>query len=130
MEKEIIHIPKLSELLEQFGVPLSPVVKAGDFLFVSGIPPLNLEDGTMLRGDIETQTEQVLRNIQYALESAGSSLDKVVKANVFATNAAYFNAINEIYRRYFPDKPPARTFVAMSSWPMEFDIEIECVAIS
>ena len=130
MEKEIIHIPKLSKLLDQVGVPLSPVVKAGEFLFVSGIPPLDLENGTMLRGDIETQTEQVLKNIRYALEIAGSSLDKVVKTNVFVTNAAYFNTINEIYRRYFPDRPPARTFVAMSSWPMEFDIEIECVAIA
>ena len=130
MEKEIIHIPKLSELLDQVGVPLSPVVKAGDFLFVSGIPPLDLENGTMLRGDIETQTEQVLKNIAYALDCAGSSMDKVVKTNVFVTNAAHFNVINEIYRRYFPDKPPARTFVAMSSWPMEFDIEIECVALA
>ncbi len=130
MEKEIIHIPKLSELLDQVGVPLSPVVKAGEFLFVSGIPPLDLENAVMLRGDIEIQTEQVLKNIQYALESAGSSLDKVVKTNVFVTNAAYFKVINEIYRCYFPDKPPARTFVAMSSWPMEFDIEIECIAIA
>ena len=129
MDKEIVYIPKLSELLDQVGVPLSPVVKAGEFLFVSGIPPLDLDNATMLRGDIETQTEQVLKNIQYALESAGSSLDKVVKANVFVTNAAYFNTINEIYRRYFPDKPPARTFVAMSSWPMEIDVEIECIAI-
>ena len=128
MEKEIIHIPKLSEILEQIGVPLSPVVKAGDFLFVSGLPPLDLETGKMLRGDIEAQTEQV--NITYALDCAGSSLDKVVKANVFVTNAAYFNIINGVYRRYFPHDPPARTFVAMSSWPMEFDIEIECVALA
>lgn len=130
MKKEIIPIPKLSELLDQFGVPLSPVVRAGGLLFVSGMPPLDLENGTMLRGDIEAQTEQVLRNIQYSLNCAGSSMDKVVKTNVFVTNAAYFNVINEIYRRYFPDQPPARTFVAMSSWPMEFDVEIECIAIS
>ncbi|MEE8173014.1 MAG: RidA family protein [Alphaproteobacteria bacterium] len=130
MEKEIIHIPKLSELLKQLGVPLSPVVKAGDFLFVSGLPPLDLESGKMLRGDIEAQTEQVLKNVAYALECAGSSMAKVVKANIFVTNAAYFNIINEIYRRYFPHEPPARTFVAMSSWPMEFDIEIECVALA
>jgi reactive intermediate/imine deaminase len=130
MEKEIIHIPKLSEILETVGVPLSPVVKAGDFLYLSGLPPLDLESGTMLRGDIETQTEQVLKNISYALDCAGSSLDKVVKANIFVTNAAYFNVINGVYRRYFATNPPARTFVAMSSWPMEFDIEIECVALA
>ena len=130
MEKQIIHIPKLSELLERIGVPLSPVVKAGDFLFLSGLPPLDLDSGKMIRGDIEAQTEQVMKNVAYALDCAGSSLDKVVKANIFVTNAAYFNIINGVYRRYFPDNPPARTFVAMSSWPMEFDIEIECVALA
>ena len=130
MEKEVIHIPKLSEILEQIGVPLSPVVKAGDFLFVSGLPPLDLESGKMLHGDIEVQTEQVMKNVAYALDCAGSSLEKVVKTNVFVTNAAYFNVINVICRRYFPHDPPARTFVAMSSWPMEFDIEIECVALA
>ena len=130
MEKEVIHIPKLSEILEQIGVPLSPVVKAGDFLFVSGLPPLDLESGKMLHGDIEVQTEQVMKNVAYALDCVGSSLEKVVKTNVFVTNAAYFNVINGIYRRYFPHDPPARTFVAMSSWPMEFDIEIECAALA
>ena len=130
MEKEVIHIPKLSEILEQIGVPLSPVVKAVDFLFVSGLPPLDLESGKMLHGDIEVQTEQVMKNVAYALDCAGSSLENVVKTNVFVTNAAYFNVINGIYRRYFPHDPPARTFVAMSSWPMEFDIEIECVALA
>ena len=53
MEKEVIHIPKLSEILEQIGVPLSPVVKAGDFLFVSGLPLLDLKSGKMLHGNIE-----------------------------------------------------------------------------
>lgn len=130
MEKEVIHIPKLSEILEQIGVPLSPVVKAGDFLFVSGLPPLDLESGKMLHGDIEVQTEQVMKNVAYALDCAGSSLEKVVKTNVFVTNAAYVNVINGIYRRYFSHDPPARTFVAMSSWPMEFDIEIDCAALA
>ena len=130
MEKEIVHIAKLSEILERLGVPLSPLVKAGDFLFVSGLPPLDLDSGKMIRGDIEAQTEQVMKNVKYVLECAGSSLDKVVKTTIFVTNAAYFNIINEVYRRYFPENPPARTFVAMSSWPMEFDIEIECVALA
>ena len=78
MEKEVIHIPKLSEILEQIGVPLSPVVKAGDFLFVSGLPPLDLESGKMLHRDIEVQTEQVMKNVAYARDCAGSSLEKVV----------------------------------------------------
>ena len=64
------------------------------------------------------------------LEAAGSSLDKVVKCNVYAANSGYFNAVNEVYARYFSHNPPARTFAAVGSWPMPFDIEIECVAIA
>ena len=130
MEKVVHHVPKLSEAIEKIGVPLSPVVQAGDFLFVSGVPPIDLETGKMVGGGMAAQTEQVLKNIRHALESAGSSLDKVVKTTVYVTNAAYFATVNEVYARYFPHQPPARTFVAMASWPMEFDIEIECVAIA
>ena len=53
-----------------------------------------------------------------------------MKATVYVSNAAHFAKVNRAYARYFPDKPPARTFVAVGSWPMEFDIEIECVALA
>lgn len=49
---------------------------------------------------------------------------------IYVTNVAYFSTINEIYARYFPAEPPARSFVAVGSWPMEFDIEIECIALA
>ena len=133
MEKEIVEIPKLSEALRKIGVPLSPCVRAGDFLYVSGLPPLDLDSGQMVKGGIDVQTEQVMQVMQvmkHTLESAGSSLDRVVKYQVFVTNAAYYRIVNEIYGRYLPHDPPARTFVAMASWPMEFDIEIECVALA
>ncbi len=130
MDKTICPVPVLSDAIKTIGVPLSPVVRAGDFLFVSGLPPLDLETGKLVRGDIAAQTELVLENIKHAVESAGSSLDKVVKTTVYITNAAYFRVVNEVYARFFPHEPPARTFVAMASWPMEFDIEIECIAIA
>ena len=63
------------------------------------------------------------------MKAAGSSLDKVVKVTIFCTNVAYFSAINEIYREYFAEDPPARSFVNVGSWPIPFDIEIECVAL-
>ena len=76
MDKEIIEIPKLSDAIRKVGVPLSTCVKAGDFLFVSGLPPLDLDTGKMVQGGVAAQTEQVLKNIQHTLESAGSSLDR------------------------------------------------------
>ena len=59
-----------------------------------------------------------------------ASMEKVLKATVFIANAAYFPSVNKVYARYFPNRPPARTFVAVGSWPLEFDIEIECVALA
>ena len=129
IEKQVYRVGKLSESLEAGKVPLSPVVRAGDFVFVSGQPPIDQQTGKVERMDVAKQTEQVLENVKLCLETAGSSLDKMVKCTVYITNAAYFATVNEVYARYFPKDPPARSFVVVGSWPMEFDVEIECVAI-
>ena len=130
MEKEVVEIPVVSEAIRRLGVPLSPVVRANGFLFVSGLPGIDLATGKLVGGDIEAQTEASLATLKHALEAAGSSLAKVVKATVFISNAAYFHKVNRAYARYFLDAPPARTFVAVGSWPLEFDIEIECTALA
>ena len=130
MEKEIIEIPGVSEDSSRSGPLLSAVVRAGEFLFGSGMPPKDYKTGNMISGDIATQTRKVLDNPRMVLEASGSSLDKVVKTTVYSANAAYFGLINEIYREYFPKEFPARTFVTVGSWPAQFDIEIECVAIA
>ena len=130
MEKETFRVGKLSDALDELKVPLSPVVKAGDFVYVSGIPPFNMETGEIEQTDIKRQTELVLEGVKTCLEAAGSSLDKVVKCNVYVSNSAYYGIVNEIYARYFPHDPPARTFATVGSWPFAFDIEIECTAIA
>ena len=129
MSKEIVDVPGVSEWIRKGQVPLSPVVKANGFVFVSGLPPLDLATGGFLKGDIAAQMECCLGHVKATLEAAGSSLDKVVKVTVYITNAAYFRTVNEIYARYFGKDAPARTFVNVGSWPGEFDIEIECVAV-
>lgn len=130
MEKEIIRVTPISEALAKGNVPLSPAVKANGFVFVSGLPPLDLKTGELVKGDISAQTELSLENVKATLEAAGSSLDKVVKATIYISNAAYFPTVNAIYARYFPQDPPARTFVTVGSWPWEFDIEVECIALA
>jgi reactive intermediate/imine deaminase len=130
MEKEVVEIPVVSDTIRRAGVPLSPVIKANGFIFVSGLPPIDLESGHMSKADIATQTELSLKAVQHALESAGSSLDKVCKVTLYVSNSAYFPTINRIYARFFPSNPPARTFVAVGSWPLEFDIEVECIALA
>jgi 2-iminobutanoate/2-iminopropanoate deaminase len=128
--KEIVEVPVLSEGVRKVDVPLSLVTKANGFVFVSGTPPFDLETGKLVRGDIEVQTEASLKAVRHCLESAGSSLDRVVMVRVYASNAGFYSTINRIYARFFPENPPSRTFVPVASWPMEFDIEIECVALA
>ena len=130
MKKEIIEVPVLSAAVRALGVPLSLVTKAAGLVFVSGTPPLDILTGRLVKGDIETQTEASLKGLKHCLEAAGTSLDNVVMVRIYAVNSGFYNAINRVYAKYFSVNPPARSFVPVASWPMEFDIEIECVAVA
>jgi 2-iminobutanoate/2-iminopropanoate deaminase len=132
MKKEVVRVP-IEDTLDDKGrrlVPISRAIKANGFVFVAGIPPHDPQTGQFVRGDIATQTRRVLDNLKLTLEAAGTSLDRVVKTTVFCTNVAYFSDVNEIYREYFPQDPPTRTFVTVGSWPHKFDIEIEAIALA
>lgn len=130
MGKEIVEVPVVSDAARKVGVPLSAVTKANGFVFVSGTPPFDLTTGAFVRGDIEVQTEACLKALRHCLEAAGTSLEKVVMVRIYASNAGFYSAINRVYARHFPDDPPSRTFVPVASWPLEFDIEIECIAVA
>jgi 2-iminobutanoate/2-iminopropanoate deaminase len=88
--------------------PISPVVRAGDFLFVSGLMP-KTADGQMADGDITMQTGVVMDRLAAVLVAAGCTLDDVVKCTVWLTDAADFKAFNAMYGSYFTDQPPARS---------------------
>jgi 2-iminobutanoate/2-iminopropanoate deaminase len=129
-KKQVVTLPVINDLLKKAKVPLSPAIKANGFVFVSGTPPWDPKTGKIVRGNIEEQTALVMENLKAVLEAAGSSMDKVVKCTIFIANAAYYDTVNAIYGRYFPHDPPARTFATVGSWPWEFDIEIECIALA
>ena len=88
MDRTVVEIPGLSESIRKSGVPLSPVVKANGFVFVSGLPPIDLKTGAFVKGDIATQTDTCLKALKHALEGAGSSLAKVCKVTAYCANAA------------------------------------------
>ncbi len=129
-QKQTHHVPGISDGLKKADVPLSVVVQANGMLYLSGMPPLDPSSGKILTGlDISEQTRACLEAIRHALTSAGSSMDKVVSIRVYCTDPAQFGKVNEVYRQYFTDAHPARTFIPVCSWGMGFDIELECVAL-
>lgn len=130
MKKEIVEVPVLSAAVRAMGVPLSLVTRGGGLVFVSGTPPLDIATGKLVKGDIEVQTEASLVALKHCLQAAGAVPDDVLMVRIYAANAGFYGVINRVYARHFPENPPARTFVPVASWPMEFDIEIECVALA
>lgn len=107
-------------------VPLSPAVRAGDFVYVSGQVPTDA-NGSVVPGGIEAQTRQTLENVKAALALAGCTMDQVVKTFAIISDARDFGAFNKVYATYFPTEPPARTTVE-ARLMIDIRVEIEAVA--
>jgi 2-iminobutanoate/2-iminopropanoate deaminase len=108
-------------------LPYTPAVISGRQVFVSGQLGRMPVSGDVPSG-ISAQTAQALENVSVALKAAGTSLENVCKVNVYLSNVADFAAMNEVYRRYFPNNPPARTTVGAMLMRPEFLIEIDAIA--
>ena len=122
MSKKIITVPDSPKL------PLSPAIKAGDFIFVSGQTGFaDSKTGREIKG-IEAQTRQCLDSMKQVLEAAGTKLSDVVKVNVYLRNAEDFPSMNEVYVHYFPADYPARTTVKPGLVMPPMLIEIDCIA--
>lgn len=105
------------------------VVAEGSFIFTAGQIPIHPKTGELVRGDIQTQSRQVLDNLKAVLEASGAGLENVVKTTVFLSDMNDFAAMNEIYAEYFPQNPPARSAVQVARLPKDVRIEVECVAV-
>src|SRR5437762_3049129 len=104
--------------------PYSQAVIAGEFVYVAGQGPTDPATGRRVEGGVQAETEQVLKNVQAILEAAGTSLANAVKVNVYLADRNDFAAMNEIYKRFFPNDPPARTTVE-SHPPVDIAVEID-----
>jgi 2-iminobutanoate/2-iminopropanoate deaminase len=107
--------------------PYSQAVKAGGFLFVSGLGPIDPETGNLVGGDFDKQVERALENLQLLVQDAGASMDSVVKTTVYLRDMEDFAAMNSVYQRFFPVTPPARTTLQAGRLPLDMSIEIDAV---
>ena len=103
-------------------------IRAGKFIYTSGQIPLDPQTGNLLSSDIKSEIRQVLNNLDAVLKGGGSSLLSTVKLMVL-TDFSYYSDLNEVFKEYFIDDPPARSAVQVSALPMGVRIEIEAIGV-
>ena len=120
---------------EKIGTPNAPqaiglyslAIRYGDFLFVSGQIAIDPQTANIIEGDIEAQTEQVLKNIAAIIEAAGMSLQDVVKCTCFLKDMNDFVKFNGVYENYFGEILPARETVEVSRLPKDVLVEVSAI---
>ena len=107
--------------------PYSQAIVYGNIVFTSGQIPINVQSGNIEAEGIDAQTEQVMKNLGEVLSAAGSSFEKAIKTTCFLRDIADFAAFNEVYAKYFTEKP-ARSCVAVRELPKGALVEVEVIA--
>ena len=110
--------------------PYSQAVVANGVAYLSGQIPLDPATNQLIQGGIAEQTERVLENLKAVLEASGASLATVVKTTVYLKDMAEFQAMNEVYGRYFTENAPARATVQAAKLPRDVSVEIDAIAIT
>jgi 2-iminobutanoate/2-iminopropanoate deaminase len=112
-----------------YGWPQSTAVRAGDYLFVSGVVAIDPGSGERMNGTVTSEAHRVFQNLKLVLESAGSSLERVVQVRAMIYDRIEYDALNRVYQQYVPDGPPARTV-----WSAQiidaFKVQLDAIAIA
>ena len=126
MKREIIATTRAPQAIG----PYSQAVRfSGSLVYTAGQIPIDPASGQVVGTTMAEQTEQVLRNLSAVLTAAGASPATAVKVTVFLKNMADFAEMNDVYGRYFPQAPPARSAVEVARLPKDVLVEIECLAL-
>ena len=109
--------------------PYSQAITTDDLVFCSGQVGLDPATGELVGGGVEAETERVIRNLEAVLDAAGCSLADVVKTTCFLADINDFKRFNEVYARFWPDPPPARSTFQVAALPKGGRVEIEAIAV-
>ena len=126
MEKKIVATPKAPAAIG----PYSQAIRSGDFLYTSGQISLDPETMKMIKGDIEVETEKVLKNIETILKADGLDLNNIIKTTVYLTDLSEFTRMNQVYEKFFSETKPARACVQVAALPKGAKVEIDAIAHS
>jgi 2-iminobutanoate/2-iminopropanoate deaminase len=110
--------------------PYSQAIRANGFVFVSGQVAIDPATQQVVGGDAAAQTDRVFKNLTSILKAAGTGLDKIVRSTVFLKNMGDFAAMNDVYGRYIPSSPPARSTVEVARLPKDVLVEIDVIALA
>lgn len=124
--KEIISTEKGPKAIG----PYSQATKANGLIFTAGQVAFDPATGQLVEGDVARQTARVIENLKAIVEAAGSSLDRALKATVYLKDMNDFAAMNEVYARYFPANPPARSTVEAARLPRDVRVEIDLIVLA
>ena len=108
--------------------PYSQAIATDNLVFCSGQIGLDPSTGELVPGGVTEQADRALRNLGAVLDAAGMGYAQVVKSTVFLVDFADFPPLNEVYRKFFPDPPPARSTIGVAALPKGARVEIEVVA--
>jgi 2-iminobutanoate/2-iminopropanoate deaminase len=111
-----------------YGWVQSTAIRAGEYLFVSGVVAVDPDSGERQHGTMTSEAHRAFRNLQLVLESAGSSLARLVQVRAMIYDRIEYDALNRVYRQYVPDGPPARTV-----WSVRiidaFKVQLDAIAV-
>jgi 2-iminobutanoate/2-iminopropanoate deaminase len=111
-----------------YGWPQSTAVRAGEYLFISGVVAIDPDSGERMNGTVTSEAHRVFQNLKLVLESAGSSLERLVQVHAMLYDRIKYDALNRVYRQYVPSGPPARTV-----WSVQiidgFKVQLDAIAI-
>ena len=108
--------------------PYSQAIVSNGLVYLSGQIALDSATGRVIGGGVAAETEQILENLSAVLQAAGSALSRAVKATVYLQNMDDFARMNEVYAKFFPDIPPARTTIQAAALPKGALVEIDLIA--
>ncbi len=124
MSKQIINTDKAPAPIG----PYNQSVKAGGLLFISGQIPINPATGDLVIGDIKSEAQQCMKNLEAILAEAKLTFEHAVKTTIFLSDMSFFAEVNEIYGSYFNSDYPARETVAVKGLPKGVNVEISMIA--